>query len=250
VASTTFIDLTNKLLRRLNEVEISESDFPSARGVHAMAKDAINASVELICQAEFTWPFNASTGTQVLTVGQEEYSWPSDLKVPNWRSFFIVKDDALDENGHLLRFISRDEYHANLKADDDYSGSDGIGNPAYVFEKHGSGFGVSPSPAEAYTVTFEYWVNNIAMDVFGDTSTIPSNYDETIIQGALYHFYMFRDNSEQAQLAEKRFDRQLSDMRTLMINKEDRLHGATEYFRRNSSSAAYGASVDGSTWIL
>jgi hypothetical protein len=249
MASTSFIDLTNRLLRRLNEVEIEQSDFASARGVHAMAKDAINASVEHINQAEFTWPFNASGGSQLLVVAQEHYDWPSDFKVPNWRSFFIVKDVGLNENGHLLGFISRDQYLQGFKQEDDYSGSDGVGTPMYVFEKHGNGFGITPSPDQAYTVTYEYWVNNTAMVAHDDTSTIPTNYDECIIQGALYHFYMFRDNSEQAQLAEKRFESQLSDMRTLMINKDDRVIGATEYTRVGRSSRGVPAiPIDGWYW--
>lgn len=249
MASTTFLELTNRLLRRLNEVEIAEADFAATRGVHAMAKDAINASVELINQAEFTWPFNTSTGSQICVVGQEEYTWPTDFKVVNWNSFLIEKDDALNQNGRTLSFIARDLYLKTMKSDDDASGSDGIDVPSYVFEKHGTGFGISPSPDQAYTVTYEYWINNIAMVLFSDTSTIPSNYDEAIIQGGLYHFYMFRDNSEQAQLAEKRFEAHVGNMKSLLINKENTLIGASNYFKAYSP-APLAAPHTGSTWIL
>jgi hypothetical protein len=241
--ATTFIDLVNRLLRRLNEVEIEQSDFASARGVQAMAQDAINASIEQITQAEFTWPFNAVSTTQTLTAGQEHYDWPANFKVPNWNSFHIVKDDVLGVAGHPITYIDRDIWLKKRKSLDDSAGSDGISVPLWVFEKHGTGFGVSPSPDKAYVVSYEYWRHNTALSAHSDTSTIPSNFDEVIIQGALYHFYMFRDNSEQALIAEKRFEKQLSDMRTLLINKDDRVYGSLLPSRK--SRGAYSIPVEG-----
>jgi hypothetical protein len=226
MASTQFLDLTNALLRRLNEVPIAQSDFASVRGVQAMAKDAINASIEQILQYEIYWPFNTSSTTQVLTAGTEEYAWPTNLKIPNWRSFAIDKDAVLNVRGHPLLFVSRDYWLKNLKTDDAYSGATGLSIPYYVFEKHGTGFGVTPSPERAYTVSYDYWLNNTALSLYSDTSTIPTNYDETILQGALYHFYMFRDNSQQAGIAEQRFYKNLQHMRTILINKENRVRGS------------------------
>ena len=69
---STFLDLTNQLLRRLNEVEIAQADFPSVRGVQATAKDAIKNAIAKINQAEYEWPFNAVEHTQLLVVGQED----------------------------------------------------------------------------------------------------------------------------------------------------------------------------------
>jgi len=232
---TQFLDLTNELLRRLNEVQISQANFASVQGVQAMAKDAVDASIEHILQQEYTWPFEAVSGTQLLVVGQEDYDWPSDMKVPKWNSFHVVKDVLLNEYGHPLKFISRDLYHSQLKDDDDNAGSDGRSVPQWVCEKHGFGFTVSPSPDQAYTVSFDYWAKHTALVDYDDTSLIPSNYDEVIIQGALYHFYMFRDNSEQAQMAEMRFDRQLKNMRSLLINKEDRIRSSYISWRRRPS---------------
>lgn len=224
MASTTFISLTNKLLRRVNEVEIDQSDFTSARGVQFMAKDAINATIQNIQQAEFTWPFNASTGSQLLVVGQEEYDWSSDLKLPKWNSLRIAKDDSLSTRGHPLSFISRNQWEKYLRDDDEYSGTTGLAVPLYNFEKHGFGFGVSPSPDKAYTVTYEYWITSAYLSAYDDTSSIPDIYDEVIIQGGLYHVYMFRDNREQAGDAEKTFKDQLENMRSILINKEDKVY--------------------------
>lgn len=220
---TQFLDLTNKLLRRLNEVTIDQSDFMSARGVQAMAKDAINAAVQQISQYEPQWPFTAMSGTQILTAGTEEYDWPTDLKMVNWRSFFIQKDDTIGNGGTPLLFISRDLWYKKFKVSDQQVGTDGRSIPQYVFEKHGYGFGVTPSPNEAYTVEFDYYKIQPVLSAYSDLSLIPTSFDEVIIQGSLYHFYMFRDNSQQAQQAEDRFKANLQHMRTVLINKENRI---------------------------
>jgi hypothetical protein len=78
---STYIDLCNQTLRRLNEVEIAEADFGSVRGVQALVKDSVKAAVAKINQAEFGWPFNAAEETDTLIVGQTEYTWPQYFKV-------------------------------------------------------------------------------------------------------------------------------------------------------------------------
>ena len=77
---STYIDLSNKTLRRLNEVEIPVSDFLTVRGVQALVKDAVRAAIAKINQAEFEWPFNAAEFTQTLVAGQSEYTWPTAFK--------------------------------------------------------------------------------------------------------------------------------------------------------------------------
>ena len=62
---STYLDLTNRVLRRLNEVEIESSDFSSVRGIQAAAKDAVLDTVRNINSQKFEWPFNAASGTQV-----------------------------------------------------------------------------------------------------------------------------------------------------------------------------------------
>ena len=220
---TTYLDLTNKLLRRLNEVTIPQADFASARNVQAVAKDAIIASIERINQAEREWPFNAELGSQLLVVGQNEYDFPADLRSIKWDSFHIEKDDDLGVSYKNLHFVSRDYWDDYWKDKDYDSIPDGLDVPNMVFEKHGYGFGVSPNPNEAYTVKFEYFAHSPTLSAYSDVSTIPTVFDEVIIQGGIYHFYMFRGNVEQASMSEDRFKRELREMRTNLIDKDDRI---------------------------
>ena len=58
---STYINLCNMVLRRLNEVEIATAEFANTRGIQSLVKDAVKASIAKINQAEFEWPFNATT---------------------------------------------------------------------------------------------------------------------------------------------------------------------------------------------
>jgi len=215
---TSYIDLCNLVLRRLNEVEIAVGDFSSVRGVHALVKDAVKASVAKINQAEFEWPFNASEHTQVLVAGQEEYTWPDFFKVSDWNSFQLQKNDTLGTSYQVLRHIERDEWYKSHRDADYNSGSTGRSAPQMVFASHGSGFGVTPSPDAGYSVRFRYYLNYTDLTNHDDTTRIPSSFDTVLVDGAMYHLYMFKDNIESSQASFMAFSQGIKGLQTLYIN--------------------------------
>tara|TARA_B100000768_G_scaffold180534_1_gene200805 strand:+ start:77 stop:766 length:690 start_codon:yes stop_codon:yes gene_type:complete len=216
--ATTYIDLCNKVLRRLNEVEISEADFNSTRGVQALVKDAVKAAIAKINQAEYEWPFNAAEFTQTLTAGQAEYTWPSALKKVDWNSFQLQQDDALGASYTSLGYMERDEWYASHRDADYTAGSSGRAVPNRAFPSHGTGFGVTPSPNAAYKVSFRYYLNYTNLSSFGDVTRIPTSFDTVIVDGALYHMYMFKDNIEAANVAFQALMSGIKDLQTLFIN--------------------------------
>lgn len=219
-----FITLTNKVLRRLNEVNVPEAEFLSVRGVQALAKDAVQDSINKINQSEFTWPFNAAEHVQVLAKGQEEYSWPAGFKVVDWESFQIQKDDNFNVGFKTLEFISRDQYYKKYRDQDQNAGSEGEDCPYFVFPSHGTGYGVSPSPDEAYTLKFRYYLSTIPLINAGDVTRVPDIFDHVIVEGALYYMYMFRDNPESANVAATVFQQGVKEMRTVLVNNYNRMY--------------------------
>lgn len=216
--ATTYIDLCNKVIRRLNEVEIAVGDFPTVRGVQSLVKDAVKAAVAKINQAEFEWPFNAAEHTQTLVAGQSEYTWPDYFKVSDFNSFQILKDESLNAGYKHLKPIDRDEWYARHRDADYDAGSTGRGIPDFVFQGHGNGFGVTPSPNAAYRVRFRYYLNYSDLQNYNDVTRIPESFDSVIIDGALYHLYMFKDNLESAQAAFMAFEQGIKNLQTLYIN--------------------------------
>lgn len=218
---STYIDLCNKVLRRLNEVEIAADDFGGVRGVQALVKDAVKAAIAKVNQAEFEWPFNAAQHTTTLVAGQTEYSWPDYYKIADWNSFQIQKDESLGASYKVLDFIDRDVWYAKHRDTDYEAGVSGRAVPTMVFPSHGNGFGVTPSPDKAYQVTFRYYMNYSDLTNYNDVTRIPESFDTLIIDGALYHLYMFKDNLEAAQAAFLAFQQGIKDLQTLYINQYD-----------------------------
>jgi hypothetical protein len=215
---STYISLCNQVLRRLNEVEVAEGAFDSVTGVQALVKDAVKAAVAKINQAEFEWPFNAAEETDTLVVGQEEYTWPSFYKIADWNSFQIQEDTALGVSYTTLKYIERDEWYKKHRDNDYASGSNGISVPRYIFPSHGNGYGVSPSPDKAYTLKFRYYQNYSDISAADDVTRIPDSYDTVLVDGALYHLYMFKDNLESSQASFMAFEKGIKDLQTLYIN--------------------------------
>lgn len=238
---STFIDLCNQTLRRLNEVEIAAADFGNVRGVQALVKDAVKASIRKINQAEFEWPFNAAEETDVLTPGQTEYVWPSQFKVVEWNSFQIQKDDNLAVDFQQLTFIERDEWYRLYRDSDFSAGNAGRGVPNHVFPSHGNGYGVTPSPDKAYTIRFRYFLNTVNLTSATDETRVPSDFDSVIVDGALYHMYMFKDNPESAQISFQAFERGLKDLQTIYINKYQSISDRRVAFGGGRQSTGFGS---------
>ena len=87
--ATTFLTLTNELLRRLNEVTLTTDTFSKAKNVQAIAKDAINSAIREILQDGHEFPFLKTTQTQTLTAGTGTYDFPSDMSSVDWDSFYL-----------------------------------------------------------------------------------------------------------------------------------------------------------------
>ena len=217
---TSYINLCNMTLRRLNEVEIDQSDFSSVRGVQALVKDAVKNSIARINQSEFSWPFNYSSYTQVLSVGQEEYSWQSDHKIADWNSFQVLENTSLGSTFKKLSFITTDQWFDNQRDLDSSAGSSGRSVPDYVFPS-GNGWGVTPSPDKAYSINYRYYKSHTDIVLYSDQTRVPSQFDNVIVDGAMFNKYMFKDNPQSAQLVLALFDQGVKNMQTQLINQYD-----------------------------
>lgn len=214
----TYIDLCNQVLRRLNEVEVAPADFAAARGVQSLVKDAVRAAIASINQSEFEWPFNAAEHVQTATVGRIDYDWPEFFKVVDWNSFQVIDNSSGADVFKHLEYIDRDTYYSRYRDLDNNAGAAGRGIPAYVFPSHGNGFGVSPSPDSAVRIRFRYFLNYAELNLYDDETRVPSSFSSVIVDGALMHMYMFKDNVEAAQIARVIFQEGIKNLQTLYIN--------------------------------
>jgi hypothetical protein len=106
----TFLTLTNKVLAKLNEVELTSANFASSRGIQTQAKNAVNEAIRYINQREFNYPFNHATNTETVVPGSVRYSIPATAKTIDYNTFRIVKDTDLAIVGGRLRKLDYNEY--------------------------------------------------------------------------------------------------------------------------------------------
>lgn len=215
-----FLGLVNDVNRRLNEVELTEANFDAAVGAYSATKDAVNSALRFINQTTFEWPFNHSTQEEDLTAGQVRYSYPSDTKTIDFDSFRIKRNNTLGNDTQKLRVISYEDYLDNY-IDDEYNTSDtGIrGLPRYIFRTPSLEFGVYPSPDKAYELVYEYYRLPVDLISATDVPSIPEQFRYVIVDGAMYNAYLFRGNTQDAQLQFNKFEEGIKDMRTLYINR-------------------------------
>lgn len=219
-----YLGLVNTVNRRLNEVELSTSNFPTATGFYSFAKDAVNASISHINQEEFEWPFNHVEETEVLLPGEVRYSMPYDSKTVNMNSFRIKRDASLDVDTIKLKVLNYEEY-LDKYADYEYNSStDNRTVPRYVVRSPSRELLFVPAPDKAYEVVYEYYSSGYELLLHSDVPTMPEQYKHVIIDGAMYYVYQFRNDMQAAQLALNKFKDGIKQLRSLNINR-------TEYLR-------------------
>ena len=93
--ATTYLVLSNRILRELNEVELTSSNFSSSRCIQTAVKDFINKAVHDIYNEGAELPLLHTTKTQALTTGDGEYDFPSDMRRVDFESFFLKPTELI-----------------------------------------------------------------------------------------------------------------------------------------------------------
>jgi hypothetical protein len=221
--ATTFLNLTNELLRRLNEVQVDTTDFANVRNVQALAKDAINNSVRTILQSAQEWPFALTTKAQTLTAGTNTYAFPTDLSSVDWESFYIKQLASKENTPQKLPVLTYPDYISKYRPYDDESGASGQQVPLRIFQTQESKFGVSPVPDDEYVIEYKYWSFPSSMTSATSTCIIPSRFDHVIIDGAMMYMMRFRSNDQSAQIHQAAFEEGIKMMRRLLVDDQNYL---------------------------
>lgn len=287
-----YLGLVNDINKRLNEVELTSSNFGTAKGEYGMIKDAVNSSIRYINQHEYEWPFNHVETTETLTAGITRYAFPADAKTLDFDSFRIKRSDTVtataqvngattsstsltvDNNsgtitagmvvtgsgisgtvtvssltsqtsitlssaqtladdvtltftsglGNTTRKLKIMTYEEYLEGhvDAEYNTSTSIrGLPDYVFRTPASEFGFTKTPDKAYEVVYEYYRLPVDLDSATDVPSIPEQFRYIIVDGAMHYAYMFRGETQEAQVMQAKYLEEIKSMRSLYINRYD-----------------------------
>ena len=156
--ATTYLDLSNEVLRELNEVVLTSGTFASATGIQSFVKDAINKSLFDVANAEPQLPFfsagvSGSTDpfygnvTVATVAGQRWYtlkasssSITSDYAAVDWDDFYITTINVSGESAPYtstgLKYLTLADwkrYYRDTENADD-ADTQNYGEPRYVYK--------------------------------------------------------------------------------------------------------------------
>ena len=229
-----YLGLVNDVNRRLNEVELTSSNFATATGEYSMIKDAINSAIRYINQHEYQWPFNHVEAEETLTAGTVRYAYPADAKTIDMDSFRIKRDDTLGNITRRLKVLSYEDYLDNYIDSEYNTDSTSRSIPSYVFRATSQEFGLVNVPDKAYTLVYEYYRLPVDLINATDVPSIPEQFRYIILNGAMHFAYMFRGETQESALIQNRFDDEIKQMRSLYINRYEYLR-STVIHRSGSS---------------
>jgi len=215
----TYLDITNEVIARMNEVVLTAANFTAARGFQIQCKNAVNDAINYVNQREFGWPFTHSTQTQTLVAGQTRYTIPADSQSVDYDTFRISKDDTLGVSGITLRILDYKEY--TQKYIDQETTSDVGAVPIYVFRTPDNNYGLYPYPDKAYELKYEYFQKPTALSAHGDVPTIPEQFRQVIVDGATAYSYQYRGEAQQYGINFARFEDGIKQMQTILLNRAD-----------------------------
>ena len=159
--STTYLVLTNRTLRELNETELTSANFNSSRGIQTAVKDFVNKSIHDIYNEAGEIPLLHSTTTKTTNTGTQEYTLESNMRKVDWDSFFL-KPSELITNGEFTSTID------NWTTD--------TGSPAYSSLGNGrlslSNASVYQSVSTIVNKQYKIQVRGFDTNADGDTLTI------------------------------------------------------------------------------
>ena len=105
-----YLDITNEVIARMNEVALTTVNFATARGFQIQCKNAVNDAINYVNQREFGWPFTHETETVTLIPGTTRYSVPANTQSVDYDTFRVSKNSSIGTSGSSLRVLDYKEY--------------------------------------------------------------------------------------------------------------------------------------------
>lgn len=238
----TYLELTNELLRELNEVPLESGNFSTAIGVQAHVKDSINKAYFDIINQEPQWPFLAAAesgdvdpmygNVYIETVaGQRWYelkpssdSLLDDYGSVDWDNFYLttvgVAGATAPYVGRNLRFTTTEEWKDFRRVSENLDDADtqNYGEPDRIIRSPDARkLGLSPIPDKVYRVWFYAYNLPTKLTSFGDQLVFPDMYSTVLLARARYYIHQFKDNPQAAAFALDDYKKGLRSMRSNLI---------------------------------
>jgi len=243
--ATTYLTLTNEVLRELNEVQLTSANFSSAVGIQAFVQEAVNRSLDDIANDEPQLPFFAAAasggtdpfygnvtvasvaGTRWYTLKSGSSSITTDYSSIDWDDFYLTTISVSGESAPYvskgLKFITLTDWTRYLRDQENADDADtqNYGEPKYVIRSPDNRkFGLSPIPDKVYNVHFYAYSAPTALSAHGDAIAMPDQYASVIIAKTRYYVHQFKESLQQAAFALDDYKQGMKRMKSNLINPQ------------------------------
>ena len=243
--ATTYLNLTNEVLREINEIQLTSGTFAGAIGIQSFVKEASNRSLFDIANEEPQLPFFAAAAsggtdpfygnvTVASVAGQRWYTLKSgsssittDYSSIDWDDFYLT---TINVSGESAPFVSRSLHYLGLtdwrrhlrdseNADD--ADTQAYGEPRYVLRSpdHRK-FGLSPIPDKVYNVHFYAYSTPTALSSHSDAMVLPDQYGPVITAKTRYYVHQFKEQLQQAAFAMDDYKKGMRHMKNNLVNPD------------------------------
>ena len=249
-----FLNLSNELLRELNQVSLTSTTFSAAIGVQAHVKDAVNRAYLDIVNEEPQWPFLATglsgatdpmygnvyvetvAGTRFYLLKSSSSSLTTDYSYIDWNNFLLttvgVSGESAPHTIRNLRFTTTEEWkdYFRISQNKDDSDSQNYGVPSRVIKSPDNRkFGLSPIPDQVYRIWFYAYDLPTELSAHGDQIVFPNIYKPVLLARARYYVHQFKENPQASAFALDDYRRGLKLMKLHLLEptpgyfKDDRI---------------------------
>ena len=245
--ATTYLELTNEVLRELNEIPLTSANFTSAVGLQQFVKDSINKSIFDIANEEPQLPFLAVgesggtdpfygnvtvasvAGTRWYELKESSSSLKDDYASIDWDDFYLT---TINVSGETAPFVSKGlgflsladwkRYYRDSENVDD-ADAQSYGEPSRVIKSpDGRKFGLSPIPDKVYNIHFYAFDKPTKLSAHGDTVVFPEQYTNIITARTRYYIWQFKESPQQAAFAMDDYKKAMRTMKSNLINPTPR----------------------------
>jgi len=241
--ATTYLDITNEVLRELNEIPLTSANFANAVGLQQFVKDAVNKSIFDIANAEPQLPFFAvgesgetdpfygnvtvatTAGTRWYELKASSSNVANDYASIDWDDFYVT---TINVSGESAPYVSKGltfmtladwkRYYRDAENADD-ADTQNHGEPKFIIKSPDSRkFGLSPIPDKVYNVHFYAFDKPTKLSAHGDTVIFPEQYVNVITARMRYYVWQFKESPQQAAFALEDYKKELRQMKSNLMN--------------------------------
>ena len=243
--ATTYLTLTNEVLRELNEVQLTSANFASAVGIQAFIQESINKALNDIANEEPQLPFFAAAasggtdpfygnvtvasvaGTRWYTLKSGSSSITTDYSSIDWDDFYLTTISVSGESAPFvsrgLKFLTLTDWKRYVRDRENADDADtqSYGEPKYVIRSPDNRkFGLSPIPDKVYNVHFYAYSAPTALSAYDDAMILPDQYASIVLAKTRYYVHQFKENIQQAAFAMDDFKKGMRHMKSNLINPQ------------------------------